>query len=930
MKTCETTLRLPRRILLLALLLVLAILAPYPAALVRGEDPTPTKDAGQPKAKAGEERAAGNLLDTVTDVDLKKFGWTRHGGAVVSDGHDVTSLMLPYLPPDEYDLTAEFSRLTNDNDILITFPVGAGTCAFSVGAHNNKHAVLGKIARHWDDGNPTLTDASVANNEKHQMEVKVRRDVVEGYLDGKRLCRWLTNGDDLMSHPFFMPHNPGLIALTGWQGAVAFYSVKVTAVHGQGIAASERDADGLVYNPRILRPGEDGSIQLAARDATVHGKAMNYDGASGQECLEYREPTGQYLSWFVEAPKEGDYGVDVTYACSDGKDGSDVEVGLEPIKAAGAAPSAKLVLHVKDSGGWEQLQSESLGKLHLPAGRQMLTVRVKSRPHDAVMNLRRIVLLAPIPAPAVAGTTQPGDKSSTALYLLTKKNPENLHTPTSLLEREIYRQALLIAARDGVGVQTRDESLREWHGDAPAGATLNLDASGLHLEIFAGKGAAIWRGNKPRAAADQTVLNWNIAGIEPLARGEFVKLLQTRGFSGKPNVMKPGAPAPADAEARLGELEELSQFNLLRDTHALIHDDGESEARLGVLVRAYANLGQLTRYHWSVEHQVFAARSLLYAQRMVANDPKSAVALWHRAYAMAMAGAQGQAMKDLAAAAQLGDEAKAPPWVRLLQPFCNYDFTKLTDLAAADKSQSPLAMYLAFVTVEQSGSTAVTLKVEKAALDANTRCLRVIDAMCNETGPGLLNQLVDIGPGIFSSTLGTELEKTPGLPKAMIDPIRDLRRADGNPAGRETICQALIAQGAPDKDRREPSLAALGRLIQETTFTHVRRKAHLIAMQWGVDASDYVADVRPLVSEHRFKGVIDAYGKLHEQTRDNAIKAMGTVRWEDLTVTELPLYRVEQWAQSRGEGTPNDLLGPIFFDMDAGSFDKEAWIAFFG
>ena len=74
--------------------------------------------------------------------------------------------------------------------------------------------------------------------------------------------------------------------------------------------------------------------------------------------------------------------------------------------------------------------------------------------------------------------------------------------------------------------------------------------------------------------------------------------------------------------------------------HEAIRKDGESEARLGVLVRGYAHLGQLTRYHWSIEHQVFIARSLLYAARMVKNNPTSPIPLWHRAYAMALAGFQ--------------------------------------------------------------------------------------------------------------------------------------------------------------------------------------------------------------------------------------------------------------------------------------------------
>jgi hypothetical protein len=421
-----------------------------------------------------------------------------------------------------------------------------------------------------------------------------------------------------------------------------------------------------------------------------------------------------------------------------------------------------------------------------------------------------------INAPA---TTQPASvagsdgKSPAALYLQTAKNPDGVSTPLSLLGRELYRQALLIAARDGLGLQTRDESLREWSGAAPA-AAWNLVPALTHVRITDGAGADIWRHDEPKKSSWPEKVFEHTAEFEALSRADYIKLLQAHGFSGTGNATRPGAAAPADAEARLGEFEELSQFAVLRETHELVRKDGESEARLGVLVRAYANLGQMTRFHWSIEHQVFAARSLLYAQRMVSNDPKSAAALWHRAYAMAMAGFQAQTLKDLEAAKQIGGEAKAPAWVPLLAPFCNYDLGRLSDLSAADRSRAPLAMYLAFLTVERSGCQAATLNTEKAALELNPRCLRLIDAMCDQTGPGLLNELVEEGPRIFSTTLGSELEKMSRLPQAVIGKVREARRPGGNPEGRETVCQSLIEQGAPENDPLEPSWAALGRRLK--------------------------------------------------------------------------------------------------------------------
>jgi hypothetical protein len=346
-------------------------------------------DADAAVAAAGRPTGTVHLLSLVDERELTEEGWSRQGTGVVTDRDDSHVLTLPYLAPDEYDLKADFARLTNNNDIIVAFPVGRGTCDFSVGAHNNKHVLLGRIRGDWDSNNPTMTPGGVPNNERHSMEIKVRRDGVEACLDGKRVCYWQTNGDDLISYRWFM-HSPGFIALTGWKGKVAFYSVDLTALHGAGTVARERDADGWFYNPMVIRPSGSGAIELSARDVTIHGYDLAYDGKPGQQCIAYWTSTDAYLTWFVDVPRAGDYTLEAGYGCSDGNDGSEVEFGLEAGKDAIA--SSPLTLHVQDTGGWWHFRTEPLGKLHLPAGRQTLLVKAKSKPHASVMNLRSVVL----------------------------------------------------------------------------------------------------------------------------------------------------------------------------------------------------------------------------------------------------------------------------------------------------------------------------------------------------------------------------------------------------------------------------------------------------------------------------------------------------------------------------------------------------------
>jgi tetratricopeptide (TPR) repeat protein len=498
---------------------------------------------------------------------------------------------------------------------------------------------------------------------------------------------------------------------------------------------------------------------------------------------------------------------------------------------------------------------------------------------------------------------------------------------TGLTIQEIFRQALLITARDEMGLQTRDASLREWRGDPPSADALVMQFNDHDVKLSDVQQPAFVRWDKVYPAGASLPDNLTqVAGIaEKMSRQDFVSVLQKAGWSGSGNAIKADAPAPADAEARLGEMEELSQFAVLRETHAAIRADGESQQRLGVLVRAYANLGQLTRYHWSQEFAVYSARSLLYAQRMVAHDPNSAFALWHRTYASAMAGLQKDALDDLSAAGKLKSDPP-PAWVALLEPFCNYQTGKLVDLSNTDKTLEPLAMYLAFLTVEHSGSQGATMNVAQAAFAVNPNCLRLIDAMCDQTGPGMLNDLAqNTGPDAFSRILGQRWEKMPSLPQPVIDQIEALKRPGGNPTGREQVCQTLIDDGAPERDAVEPSWAALGRLVQETTFAQVQRMANLISEQWGVDASDYVSQVQPLIAEHPFKFVIDTYGIRHSAdiaTLRRSVTVPADALLES-NLRQLPIYYLYSWILPNGPDSGPQLWDRMVLNSDCTSFDLE-------
>jgi hypothetical protein len=81
--------------------------------------------------------------------------------------------------------------------------------------------------------------------------------------------------------------------------------------------------------------------------------------------------------------------------------------------------------------------------------------------------------------------------------------------------------------------------------------------------------------------------------LEPVVRGPMVDALKKAGFSKQAASDARAAPA-ADVERFLGRIRLLPQFLAVRDAHAALSSAGPSPATSGLLVRGYANLGQLT------------------------------------------------------------------------------------------------------------------------------------------------------------------------------------------------------------------------------------------------------------------------------------------------------------------------------------------------
>ncbi|HZT83195.1 MAG TPA: N-acetylgalactosamine 6-sulfate sulfatase (GALNS), partial [Gemmataceae bacterium] len=153
--------------------------------------------------------------------------------------------------------------------------------------------------------------------------------------------------------------------LDGWRKAVG--------------ARMMRRNPGYVPNPQA----KDGTITLPARAADVHGNQLRYEPAPHKNTLGYWTDAGDWASWELTVKQPGTFAVEVLQGCGKGQGGAEVELSV-----AGQS----LRFKVEDTGGFQNFKPREVGRVKLDAGRLTLTVKARSKPGAAVMDLRSVTL----------------------------------------------------------------------------------------------------------------------------------------------------------------------------------------------------------------------------------------------------------------------------------------------------------------------------------------------------------------------------------------------------------------------------------------------------------------------------------------------------------------------------------------------------------
>jgi len=492
-------------------------------------------------------------------------------------------------------------------------------------------------------------------------------------------------------------------------------------------------------------------------------------------------------------------------------------------------------------------------------------------------------------------------------------------TNRAILLREIARQAILIAARDELGLSTRDASLGDAMSSDVAQPPIRLTTQPLvppKLIVYRGTvalGTLLVQVVKSLDSESPSVdIHKYLAETEGFSRTSFVEALKKAGFQGTAVAFHPEAGVPEEIDKNLNEMVFTSQFAAVRELHALIRTSGESPARLGALVRAYANLGVLTEFHWHPAHKVFKARALLYAQRLAAkqNDPLSRL---HLGYALGMAGMPDAASIALTEGlagfkvAKQGEKTSLPAWAELIAAHCQFNLEPLQP-EKVDPPSVELARLLRYLTVELAAYPTATVREGLEAAGKMPECYRIHDGACTNGGVASLHRTTLTWILIAGKKLYSRIAAMPALPEPVAELARKIvaQRAateDDNAAvvkefrTRNALVQALLETDAPSKsgskktarDMGEPSWAVLGNLIRELSFMQAWRRVDFEVNWLSVAPDNFIELTAPLVEGHPFAPFLRTFSS------DPDEKAKAWKHWtlqhpEGLEITSIALW----------------------------------------
>ncbi|MEO0508837.1 MAG: hypothetical protein AAF065_03125 [Verrucomicrobiota bacterium] len=462
------------------------------------------------------------------------------------------------------------------------------------------------------------------------------------------------------------------------------------------------------------------------------------------------------------------------------------------------------------------------------------------------------------------------------------------------LLREILRQGLIVSAEQEFGWRTYDESMGDLNPEDRSNNDLQLsfrlyEKTAFHYSISAGDTTRQIAGEIPVTDADPKLYRDVLVLADKLSRSEFIGLLKQLDLTPTHEVALEVLPGEI-AVPQLEQIDFLSLWLNLRELHGLLDTYGEEPQILNQLSQAYVTLGMATYSLSSTAPRACMARGLIYAQRLLAQDPDSAESYYTRAYAWALTGFPNFALQDLASAKQF--DGKSPDWLPVVQSYADYDLKKLESYMHDEGFKSQLAGMLTVFATYPINNQAKLFRVAEPAIEANSKNLQLIHLATEQGGVSSLHRLTLEGPAILNKiilddfraveSLYSTIENTTTQPKSL---SRDLNAWDvlysiiDEDHIESMLMDAQVEEAinfprlysdlrelqVSDADVKQPSTALLADLIWETRFLHIMNRLRFMRYWWGVSVGDTVTSMLLDIKGHRYEKLVEAYAETNTQ-----------------------------------------------------------------
>jgi tetratricopeptide (TPR) repeat protein len=463
-------------------------------------------------------------------------------------------------------------------------------------------------------------------------------------------------------------------------------------------------------------------------------------------------------------------------------------------------------------------------------------------------------------APSIVGGS--GGPIGQTIFLSIGESADTSVVPRAL-NRELVRQAFLMAARDELGLATRDVILRE---DYPSIAdeksvpfTVSCDVARgtfrAEYSLFRGsRNKTLWRDTVAGSVDDPKMLLELAEKAEVLSRGEFKDILARAGAASALPAARQKSEVPQSTDDLLWSFDEISVLAGLRHVHAEIRDQGESPELLAALAAGYANLGALTDYYHSSACKGYHARALLYAERLLRKTGEAPWALWQRAYVRTIVGLHNAAAADIAAAKKDAGPASAkqmPFWTDVVAAFVEGNLSQMREIARTP-AQRRLAQWLDLDVAIHGPLREQTSKLALEFLKTTPACPRVLAIVCTSGELGPQREAVGAALGLTGGLMRQRLPVVPGLPPATAKRIRDakVKGLGAEVDFRRAVIADLKQAGAPGRDRGEPSLSALGHHLDEMHYIQTLHLVNFLVNALSAPADQEIAAFVPLCTGH--------------------------------------------------------------------------------